>query len=228
LHNWQYLFIIEGSLTIISAIIAWFWLPYGPESAWFLTEEEQTFAVERIIRDNAMYMAHKPGCDDTRSQGLTKRDVVETAKDWKTWYVLVFNICASVPSQAFSVFLPLVVQGLGYSSIEANLMTIPPYICGAVGLYIFALSSDHRKERGYHIIIGIAISLLGLIITVTVRTDGAKYVGLCILLLGSYIAPPLTVAWLSGNTPGMSSTHIITLSPVPYDRTLLRRHWPPI
>jgi hypothetical protein len=195
------------------AIIAWFWLPNGPESAWFLTEEEQTFAVERIAKDNAMYMAHKPGSDDTRRQELTKRDVVETAKDWKTWYVLVFNICASVPSQAFSVFLPLVVQGLGYSSIEANLMTIPPYICGAVGLYIFALSSDHHKERGYHIIAGIAISLIGLIITVTVRTNGAKYVGLCILLLGSYIAPPLTVVWLSGNTPGTSSTNIINLNP---------------
>jgi hypothetical protein len=32
-------------------------------------------------------------------------------------------------------------------------------------------------------------------------TSGTKYAGLCVLLLGSYIAAPLTVAWLSGNTP---------------------------
>jgi hypothetical protein len=32
-------------------------------------------------------------------------------------------------------------------------------------------------------------------------TSQAKYAGLCVLLLGSYIAAPLTVAWLSGNTP---------------------------
>lgn len=53
---------------------------------------------------------------------LSRRDVEETIKDWKLWYVLFFNICASVPSQAFSVFLPLVVQGLGYSSLQANLV----------------------------------------------------------------------------------------------------------
>jgi hypothetical protein len=59
----------------------------------------------------------------------------------------------------------------------------------------------NSKERGYHIIAGISISIVGLIITVKGDTSGAKYAGLCILLFGSYIAAPLTVAWLSGNTP---------------------------
>jgi hypothetical protein len=84
-------------------------------------------------------------------------------------------------------------------------MSVPPFVCGAVGLYLCALSSDHRKERGYHIIAGIAISLIGLVITVTVHSHGAKYAGLCILLFGSYVSAPLTVAWLSGNNPGKFS-----------------------
>ncbi|CAO2649767.1 Nn.00g010590.m01.CDS01 [Neocucurbitaria sp. VM-36] len=201
LHNWQYLFIIEGSLTMIVALVAWFWLPKGPESAWFLNAEEQEFAVERINNDSSKYVAHGLGSGGGEEQRLTRRDVVETGKDWKLWYVLVFNICASIPSQAFSVFLPLVVEGLGYSSLEANLMSVPPYVCGAIGLYLFALSSDHHKERGYHIVGGIFIALVGLIVTVTVHSSGAKYAGLCILLLGSYVSPPLTVVWLSGNTP---------------------------
>ena len=57
---------------------------------------------------------------------LTARDVAETAKDWKLWFALVFNICASVPASAFSVFLPLVVQGMGYQAINANLVSPPP------------------------------------------------------------------------------------------------------
>ncbi len=57
---------------------------------------------------------------------LTKRDIIETAKDWKLWFVLVFNICASVPTQAFSVFfLPLVLNALGFSSLNANLVWRP-------------------------------------------------------------------------------------------------------
>ncbi|KAI8932478.1 hypothetical protein NX059_010663 [Plenodomus lindquistii] len=201
LHNWQYLFLIEGALTILMSFITWVWLPAGPGSAWFLNNDERGFVVKRIKDDNAMYVAHECDLDGKERTQLTRRDLIETLKDLKLWYLLIFNICASVPSQAFSVFLPLVVQGLGYSALRANLMSIPPYVCGAVGLYFFALSSDHRKDRGCHIIVGIAIALLGLIITVTVHSSHAKYAGLCILLFGSYISAPLTVAWLSGNNP---------------------------
>lgn len=201
LKNWQYLFIIEGALTCFLAVVAWLWLPNGPGSAWFLRPEERVFAVERIRQDSAEFVKHDYGEDGVEKDKLTRRDFVETAKDWKLWSVLVFNICASVPSGAFSVFLPLVVQGLGYESITANLMTVPPFVCGAAGLYIFALSSDHYRERGYHIMGGIVIAIIGLILTVTLTSATAKYVSLCILLSGIYVSAPLTVAWLSGNTP---------------------------
>lgn len=82
-------------------------------------------------------------------------------------------------------------------------MSVPPYLCGAAVLYLFALSSDHSKERGYHIICGISIALTGLIITVVGTTSRIRYAGLCILLAGSYIPGPLTAAWLSENTPSM-------------------------
>ncbi|KAK2025017.1 major facilitator superfamily transporter [Colletotrichum zoysiae] len=201
LKNWQYLFIIEGALTVFFGFLAWILLPASPGSAWFLTAQERRFAADRMKADNALFVEHTYDCDGVEEDRLTKRDFVETAKDWKFWYVLAFNICASVPGQAFSVFLPLVVQGLGYSSVEANLMSVPPYVCGAIGLYCFTLSSDYHKERGYHILVGILVALIGLIATVTVKSSGGKYAALCVLLLGSYVAAPLTVAWLSGNTP---------------------------
>lgn len=103
-------------------MIAWFWLPQGPGSAWFLDAEEQVFAVQRIIKDNSKWVAHSYGDDGVEQDRLTKRDAIETVKDWKLWFLLFFNICASVPSQAFSVFMPMVVQGLGYSSVDANLV----------------------------------------------------------------------------------------------------------
>ena len=116
----------------------------GPGSAWFLKTNERSYATQRVQIDIACYVKHEYGKDGLEkwNERLSKRDLIETGKDWKLWYVLVFNICASVPSQAFSVFLPLVVKGLGYTSIEANLMSVLPYVCGAVGLYLFAFSSD--------------------------------------------------------------------------------------
>lgn len=84
-------------------------------------------------------------------------------------------------------------------------MSVPPYLCGATALYLIALSSDYHKERGYHITGGIAIALVGLIITVVSSSTAKKYAGLCILLSGSYVNGPLTSVWLSGNTPGESA-----------------------
>jgi hypothetical protein len=109
-------------LTCLVAAIALFVLPGGPGSAWFLTPEERQFATERMQRDTANFIQHEYGEDGLEKDRLSRRDVIETGKDWKLWYALVFNICGSVPTQAFSVFLPLVLKGLGYSSIEANLV----------------------------------------------------------------------------------------------------------
>lgn len=58
-----------------------------------------------------------------------------------------------------------------------------------------------RNERGYHIFVSLVICLVGLIVTVTVSSNGGKYAGLCVLTFGSYVSAPLTIAWLSGNTP---------------------------
>ncbi|KAK1835711.1 high-affinity nicotinic acid transporter [Podospora conica] len=192
LKPWQLLFLIEGTLTVILAAAAWLWLPSDPGTAWFLTEEERMSAKDRAQPDDA-------GGD--RVPGVSRRDLVETARDWKLWFVLVCNICASVPATAFAVFLPLVVEGMGYTSIEANLMSVPPAVCGALGLGLFAASSGRRREHGYHIVVAILIVLVGLVAVMTASTNTGRYAALCVLLFGSHVSAPLTTAWLSTNTP---------------------------
>src|SRR5579859_1781875 len=122
----------EGSLTSFMALLSLIWLPAEPSTARFLSKQEKLFAARRMQVDYAL----------SEETAITKRDISETLKDWKLWYVLIVNILASVPPQAFGVFLPLVVKGLGYSGVHSNLMSVPPYLFGALGLYLFAFSSD--------------------------------------------------------------------------------------
>lgn len=100
-------------------------LPKQPGSAWFLNAKEKEFAAERMRIDNERYVLKEYGSSNVEevSQRLTMQDVIETAKDWKLWSILICNICASVPSQAFGVFLPVVVQGMGFSANQANLVS---------------------------------------------------------------------------------------------------------
>lgn len=85
LHNWQWLFIIEGAATCVVAAVAWFWLPTGPQSAWFLNRENRKLVVNRIRRETAMYVQHDDEDNGLGKGRLTKRDWIETAKDWKLW-----------------------------------------------------------------------------------------------------------------------------------------------
>lgn len=101
--------------------MAWVWLPAAPNSAWFLTDVERSFAAKRVVADQ-----YDDGSTPSASGRLAFRDITETVKDWKIWLVLACNICVSVPSTAFSVFLPLVVEGMGYSALEANLVSLIP------------------------------------------------------------------------------------------------------
>ncbi|KAK4195875.1 putative transporter [Triangularia verruculosa] len=199
LKPWQLLFLIEGVLTCVLGVVAWLWLPTGPREAWFLNHDERQFVVDRV----------SGGESGLRYSSLTRRDLIETLRDWKLWFALVFNICASVPVTAFSVFLPLIVQGMGYKSVEANLMSVPPAVCGAIGLYLFASSSDRHKERGWHIAGALVVALGGLIGVLGSASNAAKYAALCVFLFGSYVPPPLTVAWLSGNTPAAGKRALV-------------------
>ena len=195
LYGWQYLFIIEGCLTIALALVTPFWLAASPGSAWFLNEEERILADKRMVMDSAANL------DSTYK--ITKKDIREGVLDWKLWCILPFNVLASVAPQGFTIFFPIVVKGLGYSGPTANLMTVPPYVIGTLCLLCVAYSSDHFHERTLHILGGLLTVIVGLITVISLPLENVhgRYGGLVVLLAGTFIAAPITVAWLSQNTP---------------------------
>ncbi|KAL1858131.1 hypothetical protein VTK73DRAFT_7926 [Phialemonium thermophilum] len=193
LHSWQYLFIIEGSLTMFFAVVNYIMLPAEGCTAWFLTEEEKDWARERMRRDSA---------DEHQARrGISKRDIIEVLKDFKLWIVIPGNITASVVYQAFNVFLPLIVQNLGYTSYRANLFSVPIYFIGTVGLIALAYSSDYFKDRTYHLLLAVGIVIVGSILVVTLESNVGRYIGLCIMNIGTYSQTPLISASLMNNTP---------------------------
>ena len=110
LYPWQYLFIIEGSITMLVAFIAPFYLATSPKKAWFLSEDEKEYAERRMVMDAA---ANK----DSQYK-LSRRDIFEGIIDWKLWCVLPFNILASIAPQGFTIFFPSVVKVCSYQLLS--------------------------------------------------------------------------------------------------------------
>jgi MFS family permease len=72
--GWRWLFIIEGLLTIVIAVI-WFWtLPDFPEAVKWLDEDERAFIKAKLEKD-AGKSAH--------AEAITWRDTLQVFKDCK-------------------------------------------------------------------------------------------------------------------------------------------------
>ncbi|KAF2212283.1 hypothetical protein CERZMDRAFT_41448 [Cercospora zeae-maydis SCOH1-5] len=107
-------------------------------------------------------------------ESLSRHDVVSAFFNYQIWHLLVCNVLSAIPATAFGVLLPILVKEL---SPSLNLL-VP-------------------------IMWGLFLLLVGLTLTVLAPIDNywLRYFSLCVLLSGSFIASPLTVAWLANNTP---------------------------
>lgn len=143
----------------------------------------------------------------TADSGLSRHDIISAVAQYKIWHLLICNILSAIPATAFSVFLPMVMKQLSprlnLTPAASNLLSAPPFAFGAVVLYLFTRWSDRKHQRLVPILWGLALLLVGLTLTVMTPVDSyvLRYASLCVLLSGTYIASPLTVAWLTNNTP---------------------------
>ncbi|KAL5422001.1 hypothetical protein PMIN04_005103 [Paraphaeosphaeria minitans] len=196
--GWKWLFIIEGAMTVILALIAFFWLPASPSSAWFLNDAERQLAERRTLRD----------LSSTAHSEFSIKDCFRTWKDVKfiAWCIISFTY--PVAFATASNFLPQIVARLGYSVVKTNLWTVAPNAVGFLFLLVVTYSSDHFRERTYHIIFSLCVSLIGLIILATIdviANKGVAYFACFMLCAGAYIPSCLVHSWHNNNNLSESS-----------------------
>ncbi|KAK4141786.1 uncharacterized protein C8A04DRAFT_30631 [Dichotomopilus funicola] len=198
LKGWQVVFLVEGGVTVVVALVGFAVLPRGVGTAWFLSTEEREHAVGRMERDEG-------GEREEDGNGVTWRDLGDVVRDWRKMLVIVFNITAVLPVTAFTTFLPLIVQGMDYQGITATLMSVPPFVVGTVGLILIVYASDHFRERSLLTIFGMLLGLIGCAVMVASSDPKLRYGFAHVCLAGVFASGPLVAVWLAGNTPGKAS-----------------------
>ncbi|KAK2810067.1 hypothetical protein FQN50_003261 [Emmonsiellopsis sp. PD_5] len=186
---WRWLFIIEGVISIVLGGITWMTLPKNAESAWFLNAEEKALMRARKERD-AVYK----GADE-----FSWEYVKLAFADPFVYMAALGLFFASVPMFGFGIFLPTIIKGMGYDSMQANYLTIPVYIFGTLSLFASSWVSDKLNKRA---IVGGTVPILVLIgyaIAIGTPNEGAGFFAMFLCAAGIYPYNTIMFTWVSNS-----------------------------
>lgn len=104
-----------------------------------------------------------------------------------------------VPIYSFSLFLPSIIAGLGYTKVHAQLLTVPPNFLAFLVVLGSSFISDKIKMRGPIITTGLCVAAIGYILQLASQKPGIKYAGTFFVAAGAFPCSPTVLAWLSNN-----------------------------
>ncbi|KAK6849064.1 fad-binding domain-containing protein [Apiospora arundinis] len=191
---WEWLFIIEGSMTVVIAILV---LPlltdYPLQSKHILLSRElQLYAEYRVRKENAGIVDEDP---ESIWWGLKQALI-----DPKLYMFFVMQM-ALITSQSFNNFFPSIVGTLGYGREKTLLLTSPPYFFAFIVSIVLSFHAAHAHERGYHIAIPMLFALLGHLLAMFIPSTGGRYFSMFLMTAGSYSPYNLCMSWVSASLP---------------------------
>ncbi|CEL04643.1 major facilitator superfamily domain-containing protein [Aspergillus pseudodeflectus] len=207
--QWRYLFIIEGAVTVSFSFFAFWYLPRSASEAKFLSPDEKALAFHRIQVDSSAVVNEK----------FSLRDALGIFRHPSTYGFLAIEICLGVPLQGVSLFMPQIVQRLGYSTVKTNLYTVAPNVTGAVMLLILAFSSDAAKLRSPFIVLGFLFTFTGFMIYASIDDVQSKikvaYFATFMMTWGTSAPSVLLSTWYNNNIAHEGRRVLLTSIGVP-------------
>jgi hypothetical protein len=200
---WQWLFLIEGIMSIGYGVLVLIFLPPVPEKLkWGFTKDEKRMAVIRTQQ------AH-----NTPGAKIRWKEVLPAFKSPMLYVYTLLLISVQICLSGLSSFLPSLVKTMGYTAVQAQLMTVPVYAVAFVATLFFTNMTDRTSMRGPWLMFLASVTTVGLIILIAVKTNhAARYAGICLAAMGMYPSVMIITTWLAINT--RNYTHRATGSAV--------------
>ncbi|KAJ5083185.1 hypothetical protein N7456_012612 [Penicillium angulare] len=192
--GWRWIFILEGLVTVIASIIAYFWVYNYPSTAEFLSKEEREFIQFRLKNDS----------DATRDENFTWSAVLDTFKDPKVWLYCAGFHTMSLPLYTLSLFLPTIIKELGYSAAQAQLLSVPPYAVAFILTLTVAIASEKTHIRAPFIMGTSALACIGYILLLSDHRAGVSYLGTILAAAGIYPSVAIVLSWPANNVSGQT------------------------
>ncbi|GAW25736.1 putative MFS transporter [Rosellinia necatrix] len=192
--GWRWIFILEGTLTVIVGIIFFFVFPAFPEEAKWLTEEERTYVKARLKADQGNNAAERK---------IKLSDVATVMKDYRIWLGGFMYLGLIVPAYSYAFFAPTIIKTYNYSPIQTQLHSVPPWAASFVFSFVVAVVSDWTRHRAFFAIAPLAITISAFAVLLVIHTNTTvEYAVLHLVTIGTYGCLPIIVCWFQMNLGG--------------------------
>ncbi|KAK2605395.1 hypothetical protein N8I77_008234 [Diaporthe amygdali] len=197
LAGWQYLFLIEGAITVGMSLVLFAVLPRSIESSRFFSPEEKKLARARL----------EEGTLDAGEELERFRwaDARAALLQWESWAFTLMALSFGVALTGAANFLPSMIRRLTRDSVRANLFTIGPHLT-AMACQLGATFLNNRIQQRAVLISSFAtVACLAWILLATMDLSSGKvdvgYFLTYLLMAGTFTPPPLVAEWIASNSP---------------------------
>ncbi|KAK5944071.1 hypothetical protein PMZ80_003352 [Knufia obscura] len=193
LAAWQWLYIIEGVITVALGLTITVILPDFPHTWRLLSPEMKHVANRRLAIDAAEADIDEPGLA-SQLKGLKL-----AFTDLKVYILAVAYMCVT-GAAGFQNFFPTLTATLGYNHTISLLLVAPPYVFMTFWSYLHGIMSDRLGMRFWFFLYPIPITVIGFIIFMFTDSFGPKYFA-TFLFIFVFAMNGTVYAWVAGAVP---------------------------
>jgi MFS family permease len=84
-----------------------------------------------------------------------------------------------------ALFMPSLISGMGYTTIQTQLLTVPPYFVASIVSILVAWLSQRYSKRGIWILMMLPLAMIGSGMLIGSNNRNVEYAGIFFLASGS-------------------------------------------
>ncbi|KAK6499165.1 hypothetical protein TWF481_011736 [Arthrobotrys musiformis] len=198
LGGWRWIFIMEGIVTVLLGVICYIFLVESPalSTSWLEPEEIRYLELRQLARRLSL--------SSRQESTPTVRVLLDVLTDWKMVLLIFVNWSQAVPNYALKFTMPQIIKNMGFTSATAQLLTIPPYSCGAISAYGFSVIADRKSWRMPFILVPQLCVIVAFAILFNKAANikdniAVCYFAVCLSCFGMYPILPGVNAWNVSN-----------------------------
>ena len=175
LRGWQFMFITEGLPAVILAFIVLVVLRDAPAQASWLADDEKRWLTETIAAERA-----QAGTPQHGGWRAVRSPVIVALA------LAYFGINLSIFGLSF--FLPQIVRAFHLSLGMVGVVAAIPFFVAGVGMILWGKRSDRRNERRFHVLLPMALAVVGLAGSTVAALPALKLAFLCLAAFCTFSA----------------------------------------